>query len=141
MHSNRALGLLLAVLTGGALAQSTAAPAAGASAAPAAGGAAAGGKADPQALKGFQTWRAAACDRCHGASQEGSVGPSLIDGMKRLSKDQFADIVGNGRLAKNMPAYKTNNDVMQNMDALYAYLKGRADGSIPNAKVEGPSSK
>ncbi|HYJ18487.1 MAG TPA: methanol dehydrogenase, partial [Burkholderiales bacterium] len=30
-----------------------------------------GYKVDPDTLTGFKTWRAAACDRCHGANQEG----------------------------------------------------------------------
>ena len=38
-----------------------------------------GYKVDPNTMKGFRAWRAAACDRCHGANQEGLVGPSLLD--------------------------------------------------------------
>jgi cytochrome c553 len=45
-----------------------------------------GYKVDGETMKGFRTWRAAACDRCHGANQEGMVGPSLIANMKNLSK-------------------------------------------------------
>lgn len=119
------------------------APAAGASA-PAQGGSPSGApykvvdgnKVDAETMKGFRAWRAAACDRCHGAQQEGSVGPSLIEGLKRLSKEQFVEIVTNGRQARGMPGYKTNSTVMENMDQLYAYLKGRSDGAITEAKVE-----
>jgi hypothetical protein len=35
-----------------------------------------------------------------------------------------------------MPGYKTSNLVMSNLDNLYAYLKGRADGAIKRTKVE-----
>lgn len=133
---------LLAALVGGASAQ-TAEPSAGAgSAAKAAGGSAPyrvvdGYKVDPATLEGFRAWRAAACDRCHGAEQEGAVGPSLIAGLKRLSKEKFVDIVTNGRNARGlMPAYKANATVMDNMDGLYSYLKGRSDGAITQAKVE-----
>jgi mono/diheme cytochrome c family protein len=133
MKSTHGFAILLA-LGGAALA---AAPAAGGGNAESKAGG--GGTVDAEIYKGFQTWRAATCDRCHGAAQEGSVGPSLIEGMKKLSKEQFTDIVANGRTTRGvMPAYKTNKEVMAHMDQLYAYLKGRSDGSIPNAKVDKP---
>ena len=43
-----------------------------------------GYKVDVATMKGFRTWRAAACDRCHGANQEGLVGPSLVNSLKTL---------------------------------------------------------
>jgi mono/diheme cytochrome c family protein len=95
-----------------------------------------GTKVDGETLKGFKTWRAAACDRCHGANQQGLVGPSLIESLKRLSKDEFAKTVIEGRLEKGMPAFKTSKTVTENIDQLYAYLKGRSDGAITKAKVE-----
>ena len=48
-----------------------------------------GYKVDANTLVGFRTWRSAACDRCHGANQEGLVGPSLINSLKTLTKDEF----------------------------------------------------
>lgn len=91
---------------------------------------------DPTTFKGFQTWRAAACDRCHGANQQGLVGPSLIASLKVLSKEDFVKTVTNGRLEKGMPSFKENQTVMANLDPLYAYLKGRSDGAITQAHVE-----
>nr|WP_292447674.1 cytochrome c [Methylibium sp.] len=129
----------------------TAAGTAGASA-PAGGGAAAAGgasgaegklyqvvdgyKVDVATMEGFRTWRAAACDRCHGANQEGMVGPSLIESLKVRDKAYFVDVLTNGRLVKGMPSFKTSTVVMENLDELYAYLKGRSDGAITRAKVE-----
>jgi len=95
-----------------------------------------GYKVDPVTLQGFRTWRAAACDRCHGANQEGMVGPSLINSLKTLSKDDFVKTLKDGRLEKGMPSWATNKQVMDNIDALYAYLKGRSDGAITKAHVE-----
>lgn len=95
-----------------------------------------GTRVDANTFKGFQTWRAAACDRCHGANQEGMVGPSLIAGLKVLSKEEFVRTVSEGRLDKGMPAFKENKTVMDNMDALYTYLKGRSDGVITQAHVQ-----
>lgn len=95
-----------------------------------------GYKVDPNTMKGFRAWRAAACDRCHGANQEGLVGPSLINSLKTLSKDDFKLTVTEGRLEKGMVSFSTSKVVMDNLDNLYAYLKGRSDGAITRAKVE-----
>lgn len=95
-----------------------------------------GYKVDPDTMKGFRTWRAAACDRCHGANQEGLVGPSLLNSLKTLTKEDFVTTVRDGRLAKGMQSFGTSQQVMDNIDHLYAYLKGRSDGAITRARVE-----
>ena len=95
-----------------------------------------GYKVDENTMKGFRTWRAAACDRCHGANQEGLVGPSLVASLKTLSKEEFVVVVRDGRLQKGMQSFGTSPQVMENMDHLYAYLKGRSDGVIKRARVE-----
>jgi len=95
-----------------------------------------GYKVDPETLKGFRAWRAAACDRCHGANQEGLVGPSLVNSMKTLSKEEFIKTVRDGRLDKGMQSFGNSQMVMENINQLYAYLKGRSDGAITRAKVE-----
>jgi len=95
-----------------------------------------GYKVDANTMNGFRAWRAAACDRCHGANQEGLVGPSLINSLKTLSKEDFVKTVRDGRLDKGMQSFGTNKMVMDNIDHLYAYLKGRSDGAITRAKVE-----
>jgi mono/diheme cytochrome c family protein len=133
----------LSAAAGVALAQAPAsAPAAGAAAsaaAPAAGDkpykVTNGTQVDPFTMKGFRTWRSGACDRCHGPNQEGLVGPSLIDGLKVLSKDDFKKTVHDGRLEKGMPSFAENPTVMEGLDNLYAYLKGRSDGAITSARV------
>jgi mono/diheme cytochrome c family protein len=95
-----------------------------------------GTKVDANTMQGFRTWRAAACDRCHGANQEGMVGPSLLESMKVLTKDEFRKAIMEGRLDKGMPSFSTSKMVSDNLDNLYAYLKGRSDGAIKRAKVE-----
>ena len=94
-----------------------------------------GTKVDAKTLDGFKIWRAAACDRCHGANQEGMVGPSLLESIRKLTKSEFVTVLKDGRLEKGMPPWNTNDQVMKGMDNLYAYLKGRADGAITKAKV------
>ena len=95
-----------------------------------------GYKVDPETMKGFRAWRQAACDRCHGPNQEGLVGPSLVASLKTLSKDDFIKTVKDGRLEKGMPSFGTSTAVTDNINQLYAYLKGRSDGAITRAKVE-----
>jgi len=95
-----------------------------------------GNKVDAETMKGFRAWRSAACDRCHGANQEGMVGPSLITSLKTLSRQEFGKLMAEGRPEKGMPNFATNPGVMNNLDQLYAYLKGRSDGAIKQAKVE-----
>ena len=95
-----------------------------------------GYKVDANTMNGFRAWRAGACDRCHGASQQGLVGPSLIESFKTLSKDDFDKTLTQGRLEKGMPSFATSPMVMEHKDGLYAYLKGRSDGAITQAKVE-----
>ena len=95
-----------------------------------------GYKVDAETMKGFRAWRAAACDRCHGANQEGMVGPSLIERLKTLPKEEFVTTVTKGRLEKGMQSFGNSPVVMDNMNQLYAYLKGRSDGAITRSKVE-----
>lgn len=89
-----------------------------------------GNKVDPQTLAGWKTWRALACERCHGAEQEGGVGPALVDSLKVLTKDQFHTTVINGRIEKGMPPWGGSDLMVKNWEGVYAYLKGRSDGAI-----------
>jgi mono/diheme cytochrome c family protein len=95
-----------------------------------------GNKVDAQTLSGWKTWRALACERCHGASQEGMVGPSLVNSLKVLTKDQFKQTVLHGRIEKGMPNFDGSKMVVDNIDNLYAYLKGRSDGAIQPGRLQ-----
>ena len=89
-----------------------------------------GNQVDPKTLMGWRTWRAMACERCHGAAQEGLVGPALVNSLKVLTKDQFHTTITNGRVEKGMPNFGGVKMVTDNWESLYAYLKGRSDGNI-----------
>lgn len=95
-----------------------------------------GNKVDKATLEGWRTWRALACERCHGAKQEGLVGPSLLESMRRLSKEEFKETLMKGRPEKGMPNFDGSKMVTENLDGLYAYLKGRADGAIQPGRLE-----
>ena len=95
-----------------------------------------GNKVDAKTLEGWRTWRAMACDRCHGAVQEGLTGPGLIDSLKRMNKEEFKKSVLEGRPEKGMPNYNTTKLVVDNIDNLYAYLKGRSDDAIHPGRLQ-----
>jgi len=94
-----------------------------------------GNKVDAKTLQGWKTWRALACERCHGAEQEGLVGPALVESLKVLSKEEFHTVIMNGRLEKGMPPFNTSPMVNENWEGLYAYLKGRSDGQIQPGRL------
>ena len=95
-----------------------------------------GNKVDAKTLEGWRTWRAMACDRCHGAKQEGMTGPGLIDSLKHMTKEQFNKATLEGRPEKGMPNYNTTKLVVDNIDNLYAYLKGRSDDAIQPGRLQ-----
>jgi methanol metabolism-related c-type cytochrome len=79
----------------------------------------------------------AECLRCHGPDGLGSTyAPALSDSMKQLSYTDFYAIVAGGK--KNvsaaqdlvMPALGENRNVMCYIDAIYTYLRARADGAV-----------
>ena len=88
---------------------------------------------------GWKTWRALACERCHGAEQEGLVGPPLVESLKTLSKEDFHTVIMNGRPEKGMPPFNASPMVNENWEGLYAYLKGRSDGQIAARPADGRS--
>jgi len=102
-----------------------------------------GTKVDDRTLQGWKTWRALACDRCHGPEQEGLVGPSLVQSLKTMSKEDFHKLMMAGRPEKGMPNFGGSQMVQQNWEGLYGYLKGRSDGQIQPGRLTpiAPASK
>lgn len=94
-----------------------------------------GNKADDHVLQGWKTWRALDCARCHGAKQEGLVGPSLIVAMSKLTEEEFKTTVLKGRLPQGMPPFESVPRLVKNIDNLYTYLKARADGKLEPGHV------
>jgi len=95
----------------------------------------AGGAVDTATFNGWKTYKRQRCETCHGGTAEGSAAfPNLLESLKKLSKDDFKKVVLDGRNA--MPAHKANKAVVDNIDGLYAYLKGRSDGAIPAGELE-----
>jgi mono/diheme cytochrome c family protein len=95
-----------------------------------------GNKVDARTLDGWRTWRALACERCHGPNQEGMVGPSLLESLKRLNKEEFKASILKGRPEKGMPNFDGSAMVVKNIDGLYGFLKGRSDGAIKPGRLQ-----
>jgi methanol metabolism-related c-type cytochrome len=94
------------------------------------------GTVDWYTYSGFRRYHAE-CHVCHGPDGlGGSFAPSLVDSMKTLSYGDFLAVVANGRgevttaTQSKMPAFGHNKNVMCFIDALYIYLKARADGAV-----------
>lgn len=94
------------------------------------------GTTDWATFNGFRRYNGI-CLACHGPDGAGSsFGPALMDSLKRLSYEQFVDVVVNGKSDVNtattlkMPALGTDRNVMCYIDDIYAYLKARSDRAI-----------
>ncbi len=77
------------------------------------------------------------CLRCHGPDGAGSsYAPNLTDSLKHMTKEQFQEVVINGRQNVTtsqdnvMPSFGTTEDVVEYLDDIYGYLKARSDGVI-----------
>lgn len=94
-----------------------------------------GNKVDANTMAGWRLWRQMACERCHGPNQEGAVGPSLVEALKKLNKEEFQTVVMKGRIDKGMPNFDGSEAMVKGWEGLYAYLKGRSDGAIKPGRV------
>ena len=89
-----------------------------------------GHKVDKAIFNGWNIYRTEACGNCHEAGGEGNVSnPNLLHSLKTLTKAQFHRILIDGR--GTMYSFSGNKIVVDGIDDLYAYLKGRSDGAIP----------
>jgi mono/diheme cytochrome c family protein len=84
------------------------------------------------------------CARCHG--QDALPNPvaanllvSLAPGGPAADTATFTKIVMEGRTSRGMPGFKGTVEPAQ-VDAIYAYLKGRAEKRIPPGRPKNPSS-
>jgi mono/diheme cytochrome c family protein len=92
----------------------------------------------------YEGWRqySAQCARCHGQDVLGN--PVAADLLKSAGPggpvaehDAFVALVKHGRLDRGMPAFAAVLTDPQ-IDAIYAYVKGRAEGKIPPGRPQQP---
>jgi mono/diheme cytochrome c family protein len=86
---------------------------------------------DSHTYYGYQLFRKW-CARCHGTFGQGLAGTNLTESLKTLTYSDFMIIVAQGRNSQTgvMPGWQKNPKVMAGRDAIYSYLKARADGKI-----------
>jgi methanol metabolism-related c-type cytochrome len=105
-------------------------------------------KVDPDGTVDWYTYigytrYSAECLRCHGPDGMGSTyAPALMDSMKHLSYTEFYATVAGGKQAVSssqelvMPAEGANRNVMCFVDAIYSYLRARADGAVDRGRPD-----
>jgi methanol metabolism-related c-type cytochrome len=98
------------------------------------------GKVDKATFNGYRRY-SDSCLRCHGPDGAGSsYAPDLTDSLKKMSYEQFAEVVINGRTNVSqssnnvMPPFGTVEDVALYLDDIYGYLKARSDGVLPRGR-------
>jgi methanol metabolism-related c-type cytochrome len=98
------------------------------------------GKVDKKTFNGWRRYTES-CLRCHGPDGAGSsYAPSLVDSAKRMTEDEFNEIVVNGRTnvgtaSENvMPPFGEVEDVVMYLNDIWAYLKARADGALDRGR-------
>jgi len=90
---------------------------------------------DEATFNGWKIYKRQRCETCHGPNAEGAAAfPNLLNSLKNLNKEQFTQIVLNGKNA--MPSFKANKAVVDGLDNLYTFLKGRSDGTVPAGELE-----
>jgi hypothetical protein len=75
------------------------------------------------------------CFQCHGGSGMGSTfAPNLMDRLNTVvDYERFKHVLNNGYTGKVgvMPSFAKNSAVLKDTDALYGYLRARAEGALP----------
>jgi methanol metabolism-related c-type cytochrome len=108
---------------------------------------AADGTVDWYTYIGFTRY-SAECMRCHGPDGMGSTyAPALMDSMKHMSYQDFYARVASGKqevsASQNlvMPAEGENKNVMCFVDAIYIYLRARADDAVDRGRPDKHATK
>ncbi len=99
----------------------------------------------------WYTWRGykkygANCLQCHGPDGMGSsFAPNLTDQLQKIDYFKFAGIIVSGQQNQwnpsgnsIMPAWGEDPNVMCSMDAIYVYLRARADGVVGRGEPKRP---
>ena len=70
------------------------------------------------------------CIQCHGKYGEGANGPSLLEVVPKITREQFEYSIANGVTRGNvpMPPWGGVPFVMDNLDNIYAYVMARVNG-------------
>jgi len=78
----------------------------------------------------WRTLRAVDCARCHGKDYDGLAAPSIVRYARTQTREMFVRMVLDGDPPRGMPGYRSNPRIAENIDDVYRYFVGRADGTI-----------
>lgn len=97
---------------------------------------------DRTTYDGWRTYKIE-CQQCHGGGGLGSTfAPNLIVRFNEAGVDygRFLYVMDHGYTGQMgvMPSLAKNPRVQKNKGAIYAYLKARADGAMPNGRPPKP---
>lgn len=94
-----------------------------------------GDQLDTDSYNGFKLYRNW-CARCHGTYGQGLAGPNLAESLAKITYEEFMNTVAEGKSGQlgSMPAWKSNQAVMNGRDNIYSYLKARSDGALGPVK-------
>lgn len=100
------------------------------------------GRVDRGTYNGYRRY-GNSCLACHGPDGSGSsYAPDLTESLKRMTREQFTEVVINGRQNVTqsqqnvMPSFGHVEDVVLYLDDIYAYLKARSDGALGRGRPE-----
>lgn len=93
---------------------------------------------EPQVRRGWEALRTMDCARCHGRDYDGWAAPSLLASVRDAPKERFDRIVLDGDIGRGMPGYRSQPAVVADLDAIWAYLRARVDGTVPAGNLDSP---
>lgn len=100
------------------------------------------GKVDRGTYNGYRRYHSS-CHVCHGPDGLGSsFAPPLIETLRQLDYEAFAEVVVNGRenvgASSNsvMPSFAFDPNVMEYMNDIYGYLRARTDGVLDRGRPQ-----
>ena len=100
------------------------------------------GRVDKETFNGYRRY-GNSCLSCHGPDGAGSsYAPNLAESLKRLTQEEFNEVVINGRQNVTqsqqnvMPSFGHVEDVALYINDIYGYLKARSDGALGRGRPQ-----
>jgi len=85
---------------------------------------------DPRVAGAWRALRTLNCERCHGKDYDGLAAPSVVAYARTQSRESFVRMLLEGDPSRGMPGYRANPLVSENVEGIYRYFLGRANGTI-----------
>lgn len=85
---------------------------------------------DPRVASAWRVLRTLNCERCHGKDCDGLAAPSVVAYVRTQSRESFERVLLEGDPSRGMPGYRANPLLSGNVEGIYRYFLGRANGTI-----------